>query len=459
MVTDFATWIFLISQMKGYDKKRSRWRTIRQINHLFPNDSVTFGDTGCDRLQLPLPSPFTTDFDGPKIAARAFVIDSLYLLRRMAQKVKQGEILVLLLIGHGDVKDGEFQFLIVTEPDKIEAKTFVTKVELEASLNLCKGDILVVCNSCYSGHLVSDRWTLLCSATPDEPAYALSQSGSGYVRGSAFTACLVAQAAEEHGLLVPLPRAVPWTASDLGPLPLDLPSHSFPTQLSALKPSSMSLKEFVGRMQKFEKLLVASNPGLFQTSGLKSTVTWNRILPLNFTAKVVGQIQVKSTPTHHRARYNKILMIAGPQGGPSIPTPESRTHQLDPLLVTLATAMSEDLDLGYRTREMIYAKICADLRRHIAEPQRYASPIQPDTISEGSLLLVLRAIHVQAVGVQQIARVLGWSDADVVPFLPWKIGHGGNTGEMIASGVRINKLSWHLKVNHFQEYVQYFNFI
>jgi len=457
MVTDFAAWIFLISQMKGYDKKRSRWRTIRQINHLFPNDSVTFGDMGCDRLRLPLPSPFNTDFDGPNTEARDFVINSLVLLEKMAEKVSLGEILVLLLIGHGDVKGGRFQFLIITEPDEIKGEAIITKGDLENALNSCKGDVLVVCNSCYSGHLASDRWTLLCSAAPEEPSYALTQSGSGYVRGSAFTACLVAQAAEEHGLWVPLPRTVPCTGSDIGPLPPDLPFHKFPTQLSALKPSSMTLKQFVDRMQKFEKLLVSTYPGLFQTRGSKSTISWTRILPLQFTAEAVGRIQVKPTPAHHRARYNKMFIIAGPQGGP-LPTPESRTHQLDPLLVTLATAMSEDIDLGFRTREMIYAKICADLRRHIAEPQRYASPIQPDMISEGSLLLVLRAIHVQAVAVQQIARVSGWSNADVVPFLPWKI-RNGNTSEMIASGVRIDKLSWHLKVNHFQEYVQYFNFI
>ena len=375
----------------------------------------------------------------------------------MAQKVKQGEILVLLLIGHGAVcGDGDFQFLIITEPNKMQTESFITKSELEASLRLCKGDILVVCNSCYSGCLVSDRWTLLCSASPEEPSYALTQSGSGHVRGSAFTACLVAQAAEEHGLRVPLPRTVPLTGSDLSPL-YDPPSHSFPTQLSALKPSSMTMKEFVGGMHKFEKLLVQSYPSVFQTSELKSTISWTRIIPLHFKAKVMGRIQVKPTPADHKAEYNSMFIIPGQQGGPSLPTPESQTHQLDPLLITLATAMSEDVCKVFRAREMIYAKICADLRQHIAEPQRYASPIQPDTISEESLLFMLRAIHVQAVGVQQIARVLGWSDAVVVPFLPWTMGNG-NIHRMIASGFRIDKLSWHLKVNHFPEYVKCFDF-
>jgi hypothetical protein len=28
--------------------------------------------------------------------------------------------------------------------------------------------------------------------------------------------------------------------------------------------------------------------------------------------------------------------------------------------------------------------------------------------------------------------------------------------EMIANGIRVDELSWHLKVNHFEEYVQYY---
>lgn len=465
MVTDFAAWIFLISNMSGYSNKRSLWRTIRQINHLFPNDSVTFGDAGCDRLQLPLPSPFETDSDGP---ARVFVFNSLVLLQQMARKVNRNELLVLLLIGHGDVKDGDFQFLIITQPDKIEGETFITKAELEAAVNFCKGDILIICNSCYSGHLVSDRWTLLCSSAPD-PAYALTQSGSGYVRGSVFTACLVAQTAHEHGLQVPLPQIDPRTGlDDMGPLPPSPPSHSFPgIQLSTLKPSNMTLKEFVCRMQNFEKLLVTSSPNLFQTRGptRKSTVSWTQILPLKFTTEAVGLINVIPSSTDYINRYNEMIVIAsdseGLQGRPSIPSSESQTHQLDPLLIKLVTAMPvPDIGGGPRTFEIIYADICADLRRHIAEPQTYASPLQPHTIGERGLLLVVRAIHVQAVAIQLIARVLGWCNADVMPFLPWNLrNRSGYIGEMIANGVRVDELPWHLKINHFNEYVQCFNFI
>ena len=48
MTTDFAAWIFLISNMKGYARERAVWRTICPINHLFPDGSVSFGEAGCD---------------------------------------------------------------------------------------------------------------------------------------------------------------------------------------------------------------------------------------------------------------------------------------------------------------------------------------------------------------------------------------------------------------------------
>ena len=93
----------------------------------------------------------------------------------MAGKVKQGEMLVLLLIGHGDVKNGEFQLVVLTQPDKIVAEAFISKGGLENVLESCKGDVLVICNSCYLGLLVSDHWTLLCAAAPDQLADALVQ--------------------------------------------------------------------------------------------------------------------------------------------------------------------------------------------------------------------------------------------------------------------------------------------
>jgi hypothetical protein len=139
-------------------------------------------------------------------------------LREMMEKVKQGEKLVLLLIEHGGLSvDGQFQFLITqaTKPNMRSGEAYIMKDQLEVLLKPCQGDVLIICNSCFSGGLISEHWALLCSATPEISSDTLSQSGSGYFRGWVFTACLVAQVAREYGLLVPLPQADPRTWNNL----------------------------------------------------------------------------------------------------------------------------------------------------------------------------------------------------------------------------------------------------
>lgn len=81
------------------------------------------------------------------------------------------------------------------------------------------------------------------------------------------------------------------------------------------------------------------------------------------------------------------------------------------------------------------------------------------TLGEENLLLVLRALHVQAIAIQVTAKVLGWWKGDtLVAFLPWKFTTW-NFDKMIENGIRINMLPWHLKTCHFPEYVQIFNSI
>jgi hypothetical protein len=100
MVTDFAAWAFLISLMKGYLEDQSSWWPIRPIHNLFPEGFVTFGEPGCNRLQLPLPS-LETECD-PEASAALFVLQCFTALREVVQRVKPGEKLILLLIGHGE---------------------------------------------------------------------------------------------------------------------------------------------------------------------------------------------------------------------------------------------------------------------------------------------------------------------------------------------------------------------
>jgi len=438
MVTDFGAWLFLISNMRGYSAERSTWRTIRPINHLFADNFVTFGDAGCDRLRLPLPSPLKTSFDGePEIEAEHFASLCLFLLQEKAREVKKNETFVVLLVGHGDDSNQKFRFLITTQPHQRTGEAVLTKNQLEHALKGCQGKVLIVCNSCFSGRLASEHWTLLCSAAPGEMSDALTESGSGYVRGSAFIACLVAQAAHEHGLDVPLPQAKARTAVQVDPLPRSAPPHSFPLQVarvSLLQPSKMTLEELVWRMQDTERYFVVDATNIFHTTGPQL---------------------VKPDSEDFVSRYNG--MCVGLQGGPS-PTLESHIPRFDPLLMKLATAMPDFGHVPF-AREAVYSRICADFRRHIADPQQYPSPFGTDKIGEENLLLVLRALHVQAIAIQVTARVLGWWKGDMlVAFLPWKFTTW-NFDKMIENGIRINELPWHLKTRHFPEYVQFLNSI
>jgi len=459
MVTDFAAWVFLISNMNGYSDRRSIWRTIRPIDHLFPERSVTFGDAGCDRLQLPLPFPLETSFDDPGINVGDFGSECLNLLSKTARKVKRGETLLLLLIGHGSSNDTRFQFLLTTnDAGRLPAEAFLTKNQLERALGPCQGDILIVCNSCYSGLLMSERWTLLCSAGPDQTTDSLSQSGSEYARGSAFTACLVAQATHEHRVRVPLPEAEPRSDnpdSRMVALPPSAPSHSPGTQPSIIKPSNMSFQEFVDQIKDKNRLLDNSS-NAFQIRRPNPMAPWMTILPLNFTVEALAQIGVKTESAEFVAHQRVMSIVEGlqkplPHIEPPNPDPQSNAP-----LMRLITAMPDVGPEAFPIRELIYPIICANYRQHLADPQQYTSPFENRT-NPGSLLQALQANHVLAVAIQQIPKVLGWCDVGdtVMPFIPWELKKW-NFRPMIENGMCIDELPNYLRTHHFPGYVQYF---
>jgi len=161
---------------------------------------------------------------------------------------------------------GGFRLHITTKTNSDLGEAHITKVQLVA-LEDCEGEVLVICNSCHSGYLVSDCWTLLCSTAPNQPAEALSQSGCGNIRGSAFTACALGQVALEHGLL----RAGPRPHGRLVDLP---PSPPPLVAMTILRPSDISFEDFLRRMVNMEGFLADNMVNLFQVKGLQSTVTW-----------------------------------------------------------------------------------------------------------------------------------------------------------------------------------------
>jgi len=459
MATDFGAWMFLISHMNGYHHDRTVWRTIRPINDLFPGDFVVFGDAGCDRLQLPLPA-LETNVQDPDIPAHLFAAQCLLSLQKMAQKVKCHEKLLLLLIGHGTNYDNVFRLVITAGTKQITGEAFLTKDQLEAALEDCQGDILVICNSCHSGNLASERWTLLCSAGPDQASDALSESLSGRFKGSVFTACVVAQAAREHGLRVPLPQAEPRPVEgDQAPMPPSPPPHSFSTpatgQVTIPQPLNTSFEEFMGRVENMQRFLVEHSPSIFEVKGSKSTVSWNKVLPINFTAEAVGRISVKATSesADYSSIHNVIFFNSSPgdlQGGP-FPTPQS--PRLNTLLEKFLAAEPDIRPVPFN-HDAILARTIADLQVQwrIAESKRYAFVPQAGEIGTEDLLFLLRSVHVQALAVQLIAREMGWYNAaKVTPFLPHQI-NGWNFQEMIQKGLRVDNLAGYLHSYHSHGY-------
>jgi hypothetical protein len=451
--------------MEGYSPEHTIWNTIHPISPLFPNNFVVFGDAGCDRLSLPLPFSSCTPTDPPMTAdSHEFTAKCIIELSTMAKQVKAGDRLIVLLIGHGSPGDGVFRLHITTKPNDIIAEAYITKSTLEFILKDCRGEVLLICNSCYSGLLASHLWTLLCAADSNELADALSESGSGHFRGSSFTACALAQVAQEHGLQYPLPRAVPRSGppGQEVPLPLSPPRHSFPTSVTLTtisRPSDISsLETFFQLMRETERFLTIGAENIFQVSGALSTVTWTSVLTFQFNAEILNRIQPVPESEDFQKRFNDRLQSSNLQGGGAGGSvlPTTMRRPISPLLVRLVKAIpSFEHGPPPRTQEGLFAEIYHQLARHVAHPELYASPLEVHKIGEDELIYRLLPMHVQAIAVQQIASELGWHyivDAVVMPFLPfvWSMDKF-QLEEMIEHGVLVKDVAEYLRVNHFHE--------
>ncbi|KDR70464.1 hypothetical protein GALMADRAFT_271541 [Galerina marginata CBS 339.88] len=442
MTADFAAWVFLISLMRGYSTHRSKWMTVRPIDHLFPDRSVVFGDPGYEQLVLPLPR-LESNCD-PEISAPDFAGLFLLSLQRMALNIKRGEKLLLLLIGHGYCEESalnrenpKFQLLLATQADSDEVigEAFITKFQLETAVEPYRGDIVVICNSRFSSLLKSDRWMLLCSVDPEQAANALAGSHFTHERGSAFTTCAVAQTACERGQ--------------------QFKPH--PSQIALS--SNISFNDFVSSMLQTERFLTERVSGTFPTNSPKSKATHTDIH--QFTRR----IGVPTNSPDYLTFYKQMCNIAYLQGLdterplPSVqPMPMLRYNNLaprfDPRLIKLATAMPDSAYFPWCPKAT-YALNCSDLRRHISEPERYAFPARTNfSVGEKTMLIMLHSYHVLDVAVQIIARELDWCDpvsaspGKVEVFLPQKL-ENRDFYKMIESGVKINELPWYLKQYHF----------
>jgi len=197
--------------------------------------NIILGDPACDRFQL-----------NPPTFERVMPVEELrdeYLLEvlKAALKLKRSDILVLVLVGHGDPSAGSF---IIGEK---EMQSMLTKKLLERAVTETKGTIFLINTACYSGSWESPCWTLLAAAASHEEAPSIAASGSGKCRGGFFTNALIAEHMHEFGINAPRPASVDDTGYR-GPQCTHDFSSEKPTNPSRRLPKP-SLRDWIHQLQ------------------------------------------------------------------------------------------------------------------------------------------------------------------------------------------------------------------
>ncbi|KAJ7703162.1 hypothetical protein B0H17DRAFT_1127476 [Mycena rosella] len=372
MMADYLAFVTMLACQPGFDIARSQHSCIRDIAQYFPDRTFLFGEAG----------------------------------------LKPGEKLILLLIGHGTLshEDGEFRFCIFTLGKRTGA-AYLSKADLEMAVAGCPGEIVVICNSCYSGGLASPRWDLVCVGRPSQLAEALSQSSSGYVRAS-FAFCSLAGAGKEQGLKFPLPRSEKRPASfGMAELPPSSPTHSFTFPIRLFPaPSDAPLPVFIHTMLNLEQFLIH----------------WYHVYPITSSPSVIDNIGL----------YPDADAIFPQTDGSSatltLVAPADTRRILDVRAPGYAIGVKY-----WHLREGIEAALC---RRYLDEP----TPVSEVEVE--SLVDSLRSRNAQALAIQYVARHFGWwLGSTVAPFISLEqIGVGQHLiGEM---GIAVDELHHRLLV-------------
>ncbi|KAJ7581230.1 hypothetical protein C8J56DRAFT_1168763 [Mycena floridula] len=437
MMTDWSLFMTLFASQPGFDASRLQYRTIRNILPHFPDGRFIFGEGGCDRLNIPIPQCIASDIENqPELEAAVFAAACIHGLITAASKVKSGEKLVLLLIGHGVRYKSEFRLCISTTSGR-DAEAYITKGQLEFAVMDCRGDVLVVCNSCYSRGLESTRWELVCASGAHEEAEALAISASGCVRGSAFAVCALAAAGQEQGIVLPLPRSDPQplatSSLPMAQLPDSPPPHSFTLLSRPLAiPSSQPMSSFVNRMKKLERFLIFQSGNQFQVQGFSSHHPWHHQLPIMLTQSLVDDVTVYPEISSSNVDFLKEAFRA--QGSSSstltlasMPLNSVR-HQMDILAPEYGL-----LPRYLHVREGQDASLCL---QYLQAPNSLSEP------EISSLAFILRSRNIQSVAAQLTARNLGWwSGSRIVSFLSLEETREGKRAfeDMVEAGIPVNQ--------------------
>ncbi|KAJ7484819.1 hypothetical protein B0H11DRAFT_2279525 [Mycena galericulata] len=186
MVLDSLLFTTLLAGHPGFDRRRFRYRSIRDVTSLCPDNTFLFGEAGCDRLGFRLPQCLFDDHANPNFVdtAKVFVDMCCEDISASASQVQPGEQFLLVLIGHGQCARPTDEFVLcITTKSRRVGEAWLPKHRLENAVQ----------NSCTSGALESPKWRLICAAGPTELADALATSASGNIRGSVSSLCALAE--------------------------------------------------------------------------------------------------------------------------------------------------------------------------------------------------------------------------------------------------------------------------
>lgn len=144
---------------------------------------INIGDPSCERLQLSYPE----NINVVTSISSDLKMDALFSTRTGTAAIGEGEALIIILCGHGDI---EGKFLIGSGEGVCRQ---LAKEELQASVRSCKGQITVVTTACHGGLWTSELWDLVAAAPASQESNSFVASESGQYRGGIFTSAILTE--------------------------------------------------------------------------------------------------------------------------------------------------------------------------------------------------------------------------------------------------------------------------
>jgi hypothetical protein len=188
MATDFVA----IRHLLGARDDVSTWLCGASIREA---GKFLLGDPGCDRIVFDPPLFETVCPVTPTKLCAKYLIK----VNEVSSKLSTGDVLVLVLVGHGSETTGSF---IVGDPGEGTHRE-LEKEALEECVSGTKGEVVLISSACFSGGWESPHWSLITAAGANQHAVSIVESGSGKCRRGFFTNSLIAEHCHEFQIRAP----------------------------------------------------------------------------------------------------------------------------------------------------------------------------------------------------------------------------------------------------------------